>query len=165
MSEPFVGEIRMVGFTYAPDGWLLCHGQSLAVSQWRDLYAVIGCRFGGNNQDYFNLPDLSGRVPIHAGAGRTLGETGGSEAVTLTAEQTRHTHGVRGSSRNASSETPLNALPAVAGQNIYGPPANLGAMDPEAVTAVGGGGAHYNMQPYLCINFIIAARGLPPPKP
>jgi microcystin-dependent protein len=163
MAEPFMSEIRIMSFVYAPRGWALCNGQFLPINQNQALFSLLGTTFGGNGQTTFALPDLRGRTPIHVGSGHTLGERGGEPAHTLSiAELPGHTHVL-----NASSTAGNNALPggnvfAKSPQQMHGPAANLVALNPGTVTNVGGNQAHLNMQPFLTLSFCIALLGIFP---
>jgi microcystin-dependent protein len=171
MSTPFVGEIRMFAGNFAPAGWAFCDGSLLPVSGNDALFSLIGTTYGGDGRTTFGLPDLRGRVPIHAGTGAGLAPVplaalGGVEQVTLTVNQIpSHGHGLTGSSQNADQAGPGNNLPARSlNVDLYsGDPPNVSAAA-GAVGAVGGSQAHDNMQPYLCVNFIIALFGIYPPR-
>lgn len=164
MAEPFLSEIRLMSFVFAPRGWALCNGQLLPINQNQALFSLLGTTFGGNGQTDFALPDLRGRTPIHVGSGHTLGEVGGEQAHTLSiAEMPTHTHTLTATSSNASATTPSNAVGyARAGTLMYGPASNLVAMAPQAVSNVGGSQAHLNMQPFLTLSFCIALQGIFP---
>lgn len=164
MAEPFLSEVRLMSFVFAPKGWALCNGQLLPINQNQALFSLLGTTFGGDGQVNFGLPDLRGRVPIHVGGGHTLGGRGGEQAHTLAiAELPTHTHAATGSS-NAASNTPTNAtvLGKSNPQPVYGGPANLVAMDPRTIGNVGGSQAHLNMQPFLTLSFCIALQGIFP---
>ncbi|GAO36074.1 tail collar protein [Sulfuricella sp. T08] len=168
MSQPFVGEIRMFGGNFAPNGWAFCDGQLLPISGNETLFTLIGTTYGGDGQSTFALPDLRGRIPIHQGQGpalspRTIGEKGGSEAVTLTTAQLpTHTH--RLASGNAATlGDPTGAAVANTGATtMYGAGAGNIAMAPEASVNAGGSQAHNNLMPYQCVNFIISLFGIFP---
>ena len=166
MSEPFLGEIRMMSFVFAPKGWALCNGQFLPINQNQALFALLGTNFGGNGQTTFALPDLRGRVPIHSGSGHSLGSTGGEQAHTLTIQELpTHVHFAQATTNPASTNTPTNAtvLAQSTASQLYGPAdGNLTAMAPNAITNVGGSQAHMNMQPFLTISFCIALQGIFP---
>lgn len=170
MAEPFLSEIRMMSFVFAPKGWALCNGQLLPINQNQGLFSLLGTTFGGDGRVNFALPDLRGRVPIHVGSGHTLGERGGEQAHTLSiAELPTHTHVAFGSSAGASTNVPTGNVLA-RGQasngnpiNYYDAPAsNLVAANSGSVTNVGGSQAHLNMQPFLTISFCIALQGIFP---
>ncbi|MCP1728645.1 microcystin-dependent protein [Natronospira proteinivora] len=166
----------MMGFGFAPRGWALCDGQLLSVSQHAALYSILGTRFGGNGRTNFGLPDLRQRIPLGQGQGpglgpRRLGETGGGNRVSLTAEQMplhRHTlkfaPGTRGSGQ-ADSDEPKDNVFATQGGQAYAPDANGKFMADDALSTVGQGQAHENRQPYLTMNFCIALEGIFPPRP
>ena len=165
MAEPFLGEIRMTSFGFAPKGWARCEGQFLPINQNQALFALLGTTFGGNGQTTFALPDLRGRVPIHAGNSFTLGTRGGAASHTLTiSEMPMHTHLVQATAAAATTNMPSNqALLAMStAAQAYAPAGNLHAMAPDAVTNAGGSQAHTNMQPLLALNFCIALQGIFP---
>jgi microcystin-dependent protein len=167
MAEPFLSEIRIMSFVFAPRGWALCNGQLLPINQNQALFSLLGTTFGGDGRVNFALPDLRGRTPIHVGSGHTLGERGGEQAHTLSiAELPTHTHLAQGTNNNATqaSPTPNNTTMgyARAGNQIYGGPQNLGAMNPGMVGNVGGSQAHLNLQPFLTLSFCIALQGIFP---
>src|SRR6266850_33956 len=154
MSNPFLSEIRIMSFGYAPRNWAQCNGQLLPINQNQALFSLLGTTFGGNGQTNFALPDLRGRTPIHVGAGHTLGEKGGEQAHTLSiAELPQHVHSANATTATATTNTPAtNLLLAQAtSSQLYGSPANLAAMAPAAITTVGGSQAHLNMQPFLTL--------------
>ena len=167
MAEPFLSEIRIFSFGYAPRSWAFCNGQLLPINQNQALFALLGTTYGGNGQTTFALPDLRGKTPIHSGSGFTLGQTGGEQAHTITqAEMPQHIHGLNGSSAAADAAVPggnlLGAVDNTTFGNAYAAPANLAAMNPIAVANVGGSQAHPNMQPYLVLNICIALQGIFP---
>jgi len=169
MSEPFLAEIRMVGFNFAPRGWAFCDGQILPINQNQSLYSLLGTTYGGDGRTSFALPDLRGRVPIHVGSSNghshSLGQKSGEETHTLSAaEMPQHTHVLRASMAEANSPDPTNHVLADTPARIYGQPAALTALRAGTVLNVGGGQAHENMQPYLAVNFCIALRGLFPSR-
>lgn len=172
MSEPFIGEIKILPYTFAPKGWAYCNGQLLAISQNQALFSILGTTYGGNGINNFALPNLQGRVPLHAGTGpgltpRSLGEASGSGAVSLTVSQIPfHTHtlsvgNVPGTQRNVN-----NAYPAQAGslESYQENTTPLVPMNAAAVANTGGGQPHTNMQPYLGINYCIALVGIFPSR-
>ena len=165
MAEPFLAEIRIMSFVFAPKGWALCNGQLLPINQNQALFSLLGTTFGGNGQVNFALPDLRGRVPIGVGGGFVGGQRGGDYAHTLTAaELPAHTHPVRAASNAANRNAP-SATSLLAGQSsTYGAPANLTGMSSSAVSSVGGNQPHLNMQPFLTLNFCIALQGIFPPR-
>ncbi len=155
----------LFGGNFPPVGWQTCDGSLLPIAQFDALFALIGTTYGGDGQATFALPDLRSRVPIHQGSGVVLGELGGTETVTLTANQTPvHTH-LLGSSTTASATSPAQDTPATAARSVYA--AAPGAATPMAAGSVGsagGGAAHNNLQPYLAFNFVIATEGIFPPQ-
>ncbi|MGO9930510.1 MAG: phage tail protein [Steroidobacteraceae bacterium] len=164
MSEPYIGEVRMVGFNFAPAGWALCNGQLLSIEQNTALFSILGTTYGGNGTTDFALPDLRGRVPAHVGPDLFLGEPDGEETVALTTQQIpAHRHLV-GSVGQANSDIPTGNVFAAPrrGINVYAlPPANV-AINSQDV--VGGNVPHDNLQPYLVVNFIIALEGVFPSR-
>lgn len=170
MSEPFVGEIRMFAGNFAPRGWAFCDGQLLAVSQNDALFSLLGTIYGGDGRTTFGLPDLRGRLPIHAGSGpglspRRLGGKGGAEKVTLTVNQLpSHRHNLKASTNIPSDR---NANGGVTGQTLsdtYINDSPLTNMNSSAVSKVGGSRSHTNLMPFLCIHFIIALVGIYPSR-
>jgi microcystin-dependent protein len=164
MAEPFLSEIRIMSFGFAPKGWALCNGQLLPINQNQGLFSLLGTTFGGDGRVNFALPDLRGRVPIHVGSGHTLGERGGEQAHTLSiSEIPTHTHVLQASSSAGDQALPGgNFLGRSAPANSYHSAANLGAMSAATVTNVGGSQAHLNMQPFLGLTFCIALQGIFP---
>jgi microcystin-dependent protein len=165
MAEPFLGEIRLMSFGFAPKAWALCNGQQLPINQNQALFSLLGTTFGGNGQTTFALPDLRGRVPIHAGGnkGHTLGEKGGEQSHTLSiAEIPTHTHVANGTNTNGAGAVPNNTSLLGAFNNAYTQPAALTSLSPSTISSVGGSQAHLNMQPFLVINFSIALQGIFP---
>jgi microcystin-dependent protein len=164
MSEPFLSEIKIVSFNFAPKGWALCNGQSLPINQNQALFALLGTTYGGNGQTTFNLPNLRGRVPIHMGSAHTLGEAAGTTAVTVNIQQLpQHLHFAQGTSDGGTVPTAVGNLLASA-LNVYRQADNLITLRPESVTNVGGSQPHNNMMPYLTLNFIIALQGIFPSR-
>jgi microcystin-dependent protein len=164
MAEPFLAEIRIMSFVFAPKGWALCNGQLLPINQNQALFSLLGTTFGGDGRVNFGLPDLRGRTPIHVGTGHTLGERGGEQAHTLSiAELPTHTHVMNASGNNASTDAPdVAVVLATASLDLYRSPTTLGAMDAGIVANVGGSQAHLNMQPFLTLSFCIALQGIFP---
>jgi len=171
MAEPFVGEIRMFAGNFAPRGWAFCSGQLLAVSQNDALFSLFGTLYGGDGRTTFGLPDLRGRIPIHAGQGpglspRSLGSKSGVEKVTLTTNQLpSHTHPVKGTNDAGNSTEPAGRLPASSTTiSLYASVAPTVDFNAAAVPGVGGSGSHSNLMPFLCINFIVALFGIYPSR-
>lgn len=169
MSEPFIGEIRNFGFTFAPRGWAQCQGQMMSIQQNTALFSLLGTTYGGNGQTTFGLPDLRGRTAISVGQGpglgnRTQGEVGGVEQVTLTSQQVApHTHGVTASSQ-AAAKSPAGSVPAYsADATVYGGGTDL-TMASSMIKPNTGGQPHDNMPPYLVTNWCIALEGVYPPR-
>jgi microcystin-dependent protein len=174
MSDPFVAEIRIFPFTFAPTGWAFCDGQLLPISQNTALFSLLGTNYGGDGRSTFALPDLGGRAPMQQGQGtglsqHFLGESAGAENVTLLqTEMPSHAHTLQGSTSLADSPSPAGAANArVSGATPYLPPGGgpLVAMAPQAVGIAGGSLPHNNMQPYLVLNFCIALQGIFPARP
>lgn len=166
MAEPFLGEIRLMSFVFAPQGWALCNGQLLPINQNQALFSLLGTTFGGDGLVNFALPDLRGRVPIHEGSGHTLGERGGEQAHTLSiAEIPTHTHVLNASSLDGNAPVvfgPAGNVLARTVNNVYNSPNNLVALNPGTVANTGGSQAHLNMQPFLTLSFCIALQGIFP---
>jgi microcystin-dependent protein len=170
MGVPFIGEIRMFAGNFAPVGWALCDGQLIQISENDTLFNLIGTTYGGDGQNTFQLPDLRGRVPLHMGSGGggsyVLAETGGVEEVTLNVQQIpAHNHAVLATATGqaqAPSGTTLPAVAAPTGRNVYGPLNTAVQMWSGMIGPAGGGQPHTNLQPFLCINFIIALFGVFP---
>ena len=166
MAQPYVGEIRMFAGNFAPAGWFLCGGQLLPISENEVLFQLIGTTYGGDGESTFALPDLRGRLPLHQGGGFVLGQPGGVETVTLTVQQmAAHTHPMIASTNLGQDPNPSGKIVAQIGggalpyiQDVTD--TNLNAL---AVTNVGGNQPHTNLQPFLCVNFIISQFGIFPP--
>ena len=177
MAEPFLSEIRMCSFVFAPKGWALCNGQLLPINQNQALFSLLGTTFGGDGRVNFALPDLRARVPIHVGSGHTLGERGGEQAHTLSiAEIPTHVHGMQAKAARAAllqgtipaGTKSLGQGAAATGNpptdvNLYSTAATgLAAMQAGSIANTGGSQAHLNMMPFLTITFIIALQGIFP---
>lgn len=171
--EPFIGEIMLVPYNFAPRGWAFCQGQIISIAQNTALFSLLGTTYGGNGQTTFALPDLRGRVALHVGQGqglspRDLGEMAGVESVVLAqSEIPAHTHGFRVSGAAATETVVSNNFPAVSGGavgNAYGTVPN-GSMPADTLSTVGGAQPHSNLQPYLTLNYIIALEGIFPSRP
>jgi microcystin-dependent protein len=175
MADPFVAEIRIFPFNFAPTGWALCNGQILPLSQNTALFSLLGTTYGGDGKSNFALPNIQGGGAMHQGQGpalslRDLGETGGEPTVTLlTTEIPQHQHQFGGSlAGNGAALTPVGNIWAEApfgrgGLSIYGTPANV-ALNPNCLPTTGGSAPHNNLQPYLVLNFCIALQGVYPPR-
>lgn len=171
--DPFVGEIRIVGFNFAPTGWAFCNGQLLPISQNTALFSLLGTFYGGDGKSTFALPGLNGLAPIHQGQGpglsqRFIGEIGGSEFVTLLqTEIPAHGHPVRAEAGTANQTSPANNVwSSLSGRTpppLYANAADT-SMSPFATSIAGGSLPHNNMAPYLVLNFIIAMQGVFPPR-
>jgi microcystin-dependent protein len=162
MSTPFLGEIKIVSFSFAPKGWAFCNGQLLPINQNQALFALLGTTYGGDGRVNFALPDLRGRVPVHFGAGFVLGEMAGEEAHTLTIqEMPAHSHPVTGSSNSADQASGQNNFWANTSSNAYSSTADS-QMALSLVNSLGGGQAHTNLSPYLTLSFCIALQGIFP---
>ncbi|MEQ1605015.1 MAG: tail fiber protein [Pyrinomonadaceae bacterium] len=171
--DPFVAEIRIFPFNFAPRGWAFCDGQLLPLSQNTALFSLLGTTYGGNGKSNFALPDLQGRAPMHPGQGpglslHDLGETGGSETVTLLeSEIPAHTHTMRDHDvdlAELNAPSPNRSLAQSANATAYTAAANLAQMAAQTLTPAGGDQPHNNMQPYLTLNFCIALQGVFPPR-
>lgn len=169
MAEPFLSEIRIMSFVFAPKGWALCNGQLLPINQNQALFSLLGTTFGGDGRVNFALPDLRARVPIHVGSGHTLGERGGEPAHTLSiAELPEHVHTFSGNSQAASTNVP--AANVLARGNANGNPLNyyndaggsLVALNAGSLANTGGSQAHLNLQPFLTLSMCIALQGIFP---
>jgi microcystin-dependent protein len=165
MSEPFLGEVRIVAFTFAPRGWAFCNGQVLPINQNQALFSLLGTTYGGNGTTTFALPDLQGRTPLHAGNGVALGQRGGEDSHALgVSEMPAHVHPAAASSNTADQVSPVGNYWAVSGAYTAYAGAPNEAMAPQAVGAAGGGQPHPNLSPYLTVNFVIALVGLFPSR-
>ena len=168
MSTPFVGEIRMVGFNFAPNGWATCDGQLIPIAENDTLFTLIGTTYGGDGQETFALPNLQSRIPIHAGQGsglsnRILGESAGTETVTLTTQQIpSHAHPAQAQSGAGNQASPANGVWASSGQSVYGTGAGALAMKAALMSGSGGSQPHDNLMPYTTINFVISLFGVFP---
>jgi len=171
MSEPFVGEIRMFAGNFAPRGWAFCDGQLLAVSQNDALFSLLGTIYGGDGRTTFGLPDLRGRVPIHAGQGpglsnRRIGAKAGSEKETITVNQLpSHTHDFNATTNSASSGIATNnTLASSLTSYLIAPRSADTTMATQSISGTGGSRSHTNLMPYLCVHFIIALFGIYPSR-
>ena len=163
MSEPFIAEIKIISWNFAPKGWAFCNGQLLPINQNQALFSILGTTYGGNGQTNFALPNLQGRTPVHVGDGIILGELAGETAHTLNiSEMPTHPHAGVASSNGPDIETPVgNIWPDGATALPYANAANA-LMAPGDALPIGGSQAHDNMSPYLVLNFIIALSGIFP---
>ena len=165
MAEPFLSEIRLFSFGFAPKGWALCNGQVLPINQNQALFALLGTTFGGNGQVTFALPNLQGSTPIHFGNGHTLGEKGGAQATTLSVSQLpAHTHVARATSAEGDTPVPTNNFLADSPSQLYAAAFRQTSLHPSSLSSVGGGQSHLNMQPFLTLNCCIALQGIFPSR-
>lgn len=163
MAEPFLSEIRVFSFGFAPKGWALCNGQLLPINQNQALFSLLGTTFGGDGRVNFALPDLRGRVPIEVGSSFTLGERGGEQAHTLSiAEMPTHTHVLNATSTAGTQLVPANNMLAPSNLPTYRNADQLQPMNAGTVANAGGSQAHQNMMPFLTLNFSIALQGIFP---
>ncbi len=166
MADPFVAEIRIFPFNFAPKGWARCNGQLMPISQGTALFSLLGTTYGGDGKSTFGLPDLRGRAPMHPGQGpglslHDLGETGGSETVTLLeSEIPAHSHTLRASQADGNERTPGGQMVATSiGMGMYAAPGPTTQLSPAMLTPTGGNQPHNNLQPYLTCYFCIALQG------
>ncbi|MEO5758381.1 MAG: tail fiber protein [Mesorhizobium sp.] len=172
MADPFVAEIRIFPFNFAPKGWAWCDGQLLPLSQNTALFSLLGTTYGGDGKSNFALPDLQGRAPMHPGQGpglslHDLGETGGSETVSLLeSEIPMHSHGMTANVNpaNLAAPTPARSLARASPGQAYSATVNLTPLSDQAVAPAGGDQPHNNLQPYLTCYFCIALQGVYPPR-
>src|SRR5437764_4854697 len=162
MSEPFLGEIKVISWNFPPKGWTFCNGQLLPINQNQALFSILGTTYGGDGRVNFGLPNLQGRTPVHVGNGIALGEVGGETAHTLNiSELAAHDHVPVGSSSSPSLSSPSGNLWASGIAPVFAPTGNS-AMNPACILPTGGSQPHENMSPYLVLNFIIALQGIFP---
>jgi microcystin-dependent protein len=172
MSDPFLAEIRIFPFNFAPRGWAFCNGQLMPISQNTALFSLLGATYGGDGKSNFALPNMQGSAPMHPGQGpglslHDLGETGGSDTVTLLqSEMPQHSHGLTASNRQGTDQSPINEMFAggVGGINLYAAPASITQLANVAVGPAGGVQPHNNLMPYLTLNFCIALQGVYPTR-
>jgi microcystin-dependent protein len=168
MSEPFMSEIRIMSFNFAPQGWAMCGGQLLPINQNQALFSLLGTQYGGNGQTNFALPDFRGRIPMHVGSSHTLAEAGGQESHTVTiSEMPAHTHVLSASSTQGDSVNPnFSSTPHILAKDPGNAYSNnfsgLIALNAASLAAVGGSQPHNNMMPYLALTFCIALQGIFP---
>lgn len=167
MAEPYLAEIRIMSFGYAPKAWALCDGQLLPIDQNQALFSLLGTTFGGDGRVSFGLPDLRARTPVHVGGGHALGDRAGEQAHALSiAEIPQHLHGIAASTKAANGSATANQNFLGAANNVYRSPAGgaLTTLHPATVSTVGRGQPHENMQPYLTLTFCIALQGIFPSR-
>lgn len=166
MGQPYIGEIRMFAGNFNPAGWAFCEGQLLPISENEVLFNLIGTTYGGDGQSTFALPDLRGRLPLHQGSGFVISQKQGVETVTLTTSTVpAHSHTLLATGNAATSATPTgNVLATTAAATItpYGTDNPSGPLSSQALSTVGGNQPHDNMQPFLCVSFIISLFGIFP---
>lgn len=163
MAEPFMSEIRIMSFGFAPKGWALCNGQLLPINQNQALFSLLGTTFGGDGRVNFGLPNLQGRTPIHVGGSHTLGERSGEPGHTLSiAEIPQHTHQAQATNTVGTTQNATDNVLANVPSRIYTDASALTSLDPTTITSVGGSQAHLNMQPFLTLSFSIALQGIFP---
>ena len=164
MAQPYVGEIRMFAGNFAPAGWMFCEGQLLPISENEVLFQLIGTTYGGDGESTFALPDLRGRIPIHQGNGFILAETGGAEEITLTVNQVpAHTHPLLATTAVANQSSPTNnVLAQSTAADLYIEDTATVALAASSAAPVGGSQPHTNLQPYLCVYYIISLFGIFP---
>jgi microcystin-dependent protein len=167
VSDPYIGEIRLFGGTFAPSNWLFCAGQQLPISEYDALFTLIGTTYGGDGQQTFNLPDLRGRLPVHRGQNFVIGQSGGEETVTLQQPQLpNHSHQGLATTDVGIATVPngqVLAAPPVATVSAYGTDAPLTALAPGSISPMGGNQPHENIQPFQVLSYIIATGGIFPP--
>ena len=169
MAQPYVGEIRMFGGNFPPNGWAFCNGATMSISENETLFQLIGTTYGGDGQSTFNLPDLQGRVPIHQGTGPDgqtyiVGEKAGVETVTLTIQQIpNHNHAFIGTGNpGTTTNPPTNIVAQNSGNTIYIEDQAFVPLAPQSLLPEGGSQPHENIQPFLCVAFIISLFGIFP---
>jgi microcystin-dependent protein len=172
MADPFVAEIRIFPFNFAPTGWAMCDGQLMPISQNTALFSLLGTTYGGDGKSTFALPDMQGNAPMHPGQGKglslhDLGETGGTQVVSLLqSEMPSHSHAWNASNQDGNDQSPVNELMAggVGGVSTYAAPSALKPFSPNVISIAGGDLPHNNMQPFLTLLFCIAMQGVFPPR-
>jgi microcystin-dependent protein len=172
MGTPYLGEIKIISWNFAPKGWAFCNGQLLPINQNQALFSIFGTTYGGDGRVNFALPDFRGRVPIHQGQGFLEGQKAGQESHTVSqSEMPAHNHFVSASTSAGNSKFIQQTAPvasqnilANSGVSIYGPASNLSTLHPSSISNVGGSQPHENRQPYLVLNFIVALQGVFPSR-
>jgi len=165
MAEPYLGEIKIIGFGFAPVGWARCDGQILPIAQNQSLFSLLGTNYGGDGRTTFGLPDLRGRTPMHKGGGFALGQKSGQEGVPLTeAQLPSHDHPMRASDQAANTAEATGAALAQSAENVYAGSSPAAELSADSVGDTGSGQGHNNMQPFLTLYFIIALTGTFPPR-
>jgi microcystin-dependent protein len=165
MGTPFMGEIKIVGFNYAPKGWSECNGQFLPINQNQALFSLLGTMYGGNGQTTFALPDFRGRIPIHVGSGFIQGQAGGQEFHTVTSsEMPAHNHFVQATSAQGNNDDPTSNLLATSNTAKFNTSPLNTTLHPSTITNTGGSQPHENRQPFTVLNFIIALQGVFPSR-
>ena len=163
MGTPFMSEIKIISWNFAPKGWAFCNGQFLPINQNQALFSLLGTTYGGNGQTTFALPDFRGRIPIHRGAQYNLGQAGGQEFHTVTqSEMPAHNHFLQAQPATATVADPTNAFLADISSKAYGGFAELTTLAPGSISNTGGSQPHENRQPFLVLNFVIALQGVFP---
>lgn len=165
MSDPFIGEVKIVSFNFPPKGWAFCNGQLLPINQNQALFSILGTTYGGNGQTNFALPNLQGRVPFHFGGGFVLGQAAGEAAHTLIQNEIpAHFHALQASTSAATSNLPSGNTLATPATPLYGPATSPTTLTPTTLASAGGSQPHNNLQPYLVLNFVIALVGIFPSR-
>jgi microcystin-dependent protein len=163
MSEPFLGELKVISWNFAPKGWAFCNGQLLPINQNQALFSILGTTYGGDGRQTFGLPNLQGRTPVHLGQGINLGQFGGEQNHTLLAnEMPAHTHPANGTTTGNTLSSPSGSFWGSGGLSSYNTANPNSNMSAAAISSAGGGQAHNNLQPYLVLNIIIALQGIFP---
>jgi microcystin-dependent protein len=164
MSEPFLGEIKIISWNFPPKGWAFCNGQLMPINQNQALFSILGTTYGGDGRQTFGLPNLQGRTPVYVGAGINLGQVGGETTHTLNINEiAAHTHIPVGTTATPTSASPANNLWDKSNSSPYAPVADI-SMNPACIRPAGGSLPHENMSPYLVLNFIIALQGIFPSR-
>ena len=168
MPTPFLAEIRLTSFSFAPKGWALCNGQLLPINHNQALFSLLGTQYGGNGTTNFALPNLQGRAPMHFSDAHAIGEAAGEEAHTLgSSELPAHTHTLRASGKAAASSSPnggVLAAPGRGGTPAFAGPTSMVALNPASIATSGSGQPHENRAPFLVMNFVIALQGIFPSR-